>query len=219
MLYEILGNIQARISVPKDNYNAFGGFKYRTVDGILTQLKPLLKEHNACVMFEDEIVMVGERYYIKATCTLHTEHGEISKSAFAREAKDKGKMDDAQITGAASSYARKYALCALFLIDSGEDVDKEENEKNNDVVTMGGRDKSYNKQSYTNKSNKLVTDAQINRLYAKANEFGFDEEALKKSLEKKGKTDFKQLTMLEYDNMIAGMEKAAKDRVRKNDNN
>ena len=116
--------IQFRLKAPKGNYNSFGKYKYRSAEDILEAVKPLLNEENCVLTLSDEIVQVGDRYYIKATCTLVNSDGQIVEtSAFARETETKTGMDASQITGTASSYARKYALNGLFCIDDTKDAD------------------------------------------------------------------------------------------------
>ena len=116
--------IQSKLKAPKGNYNSFGKYKYRSAEDILEAVKPLLNEENCVLTLSDEIVQVGDRYYIKATCTLVNSDGQIVEtSALAREEETKKGMDASQITGAASSYARKYALNGLFCIDDTKDAD------------------------------------------------------------------------------------------------
>ena len=124
-LYAKLLKIQGALNVPKSNYNEFGGFNYRSCEDILEGLKPILAEHKAVVAITDEIVQIGERYYVKATAELiDTENGTvINTTAYAREEETKKGMDGSQITGSASSYARKYALNGLFAIDDTKDAD------------------------------------------------------------------------------------------------
>lgn len=122
---KILADIQVRLAAPKDSKNSFGNYNYRSCESILKALKPLLHEHNSSVTLQDDIQDVGGRIYVKATATLTTGDGEsVSVSAFAREAASKKGMDEAQVTGAASSYARKYALGGLFAIDDNADADR-----------------------------------------------------------------------------------------------
>ena len=118
--------IQNELKAPKGNYSSYGGFKYRSCEDILEAVKPLLKEEGLTLTISDEMVMVGERYYIKATATIRDGEESISVSAYAREAESKKGMDESQITGTASSYARKYALNGLFLIDDTKDADTDE---------------------------------------------------------------------------------------------
>ena len=109
---EKLREVQTRIKAPKNLYNTFGKYKYRNAEGILEAVKPYLSGYNLCLTLSDEIVQVEDRYYVKATATLYdgVGSGSASVSAYAREAVSKKGMDDSQITGTASSYARKYAL-------------------------------------------------------------------------------------------------------------
>lgn len=124
-IFQKLQNIQSRLKVENKNYNDFGGYSYRSCEDILEAVKPLLLENNLALVMTDEVEAVGERYYIQATAILYdTENGtNISATAYAREAKEKKKMDDAQVTGSSSSYARKYALNGLFAIDDAKDSD------------------------------------------------------------------------------------------------
>jgi len=127
-LHEKLIDIQQRLKVPKDINNDFGGFKYRNLEDIEEKIKPFLKEHKLTLTFDDEIVLVGERIYVKSTAILSDGKDTKTTSAFAREAQTpKAKMDDAQLTGSCSSYARKYAAGGLFLIDETKDADSRDN--------------------------------------------------------------------------------------------
>lgn len=120
---EILSKIQTELKAPKGLYNSFGKYHYRSCENILEALKPLLEKYNVALIINDEVVFIGNRFYIKATATLKGEKGEISVSAYAREADTKKGMDESQITGSTSSYARKYALNGLFAIDDTKDAD------------------------------------------------------------------------------------------------
>lgn len=128
-------NIQNKLNAPKNQRNTFGGYNYRSAEDILEALKPLLKEEKCALILKDDVFLIGEgeysRFYIKATATLFDENGkEIgSSSAFARESLSKKGQDDSQITGTASSYARKYALNGLFCIDDNKDADTDEYQK------------------------------------------------------------------------------------------
>lgn len=126
---EKIREVQTQIKAPKNLYNLFGKYKYRNAEGILEAVKPYLSEYNLCLTLSDEIVQVGERYYVKATATIYDGMSSVSMSvsAYAREAVAKKGMDDSQITGTASSYARKYALNGLFLLDDTKDADTDEN--------------------------------------------------------------------------------------------
>jgi len=121
----LLNAIQQKLKAPKGQYNSFGKYKYRNAEDIVEAVKPLLG--NGTLVISDEIVQLGDRYYVKATATLATYGETWTASAYAREALDKKGMDEAQITGAASSYARKYALNGLFCIDDTKDADNHDN--------------------------------------------------------------------------------------------
>jgi len=120
-----LNEIQKKLKAPKNQRNSFGNYNYRSCEDILEAVKPLLGE--ATLVINDEIVMLGDRFYVKATATLKDKSEEVSVSAYAREALEKKGMDTSQITGATSSYARKYALNGLFLIDDTKDADTMDN--------------------------------------------------------------------------------------------
>lgn len=126
-IIEKLAIIQQELIAPKNQYNSFGKYNYRSCEDILEGLKPCLKKVEAAVTVSDEIVQIGERYYIKATATLRDSEGAISNTAYAREEENKKGMDASQVTGATSSYARKYALNGLFCIDDVKDADAREN--------------------------------------------------------------------------------------------
>lgn len=130
MIYETLTKIQSRLNAPKSQYNKFGNYNYRSCEDILEALKPLLKETGSCVILSDEPIVINNRYYIKATATLIKDGEQVSTTAYAREEDSKKGMDGSQITGAASSYARKYALNGLFAIDDNKDSDTTNNGEN-----------------------------------------------------------------------------------------
>lgn len=115
--------IQSTLKAPKNQFNSFGNYKYRNAEDILEAVKPLLKEHGLRMKLSDALVSVGERYYIKSTVTLTDGVVEETTDGWAREEENKKGMDGSQITGASSSYARKYALNGMFLIDDTKDSD------------------------------------------------------------------------------------------------
>lgn len=128
-VYEKLAKIQIALKAPKGQFNSFGKYNYRSCEDILEALKPLLKEQGLVLILSDEIVCIGARYYIKATALLKSindDNEQIFNTAYAREDENKKGADGAQITGACSSYARKYALNGLFLIDDTKDADTNE---------------------------------------------------------------------------------------------
>lgn len=124
-LIEKLAVIQRTLNAPKNQENKFGGYKYRSCEDILMAVKPLLE--GLAITVSDEVVSVTDRVYVKATATITDGQNSISTSAFAREALTKKGMDDSQITGSTSSYARKYALNGLLLIDDNKDADHADN--------------------------------------------------------------------------------------------
>lgn len=116
--------IQSTLKAPKSQFNAFGNYKYRKVEDILEAVKPIMSNLGCTLVMTDDIEMVGNRIYVKATATLKNSKGEIEiTTGYAREEETKKGMDGSQITGAASSYARKYALNGLFAIDDNADSD------------------------------------------------------------------------------------------------
>jgi ERF superfamily len=123
---ELLNRIQRELKVPKSQFNAFAKYNYRNCEDILEAVKPLLGTEGTLTL-SDDVVEVGGRCYVKATATLSYKNLEATATGYAREALDKKGMDEAQITGAASSYARKYALNGLFCIDDTKDADNEDN--------------------------------------------------------------------------------------------
>lgn len=127
-LREKLINIQNELKAPKNQYNSFGKYYYRNNEDILESAKPILLKYKTTLIVQDELMLVGNRYYVKAVATIYDcESTEtITACAYAREEEDKKGMDSSQITGATSSYARKYALNGLFLIDDTKDTDSEQ---------------------------------------------------------------------------------------------
>ena len=149
---EKLMRIQTQIKAPKNLYNSFGKYNYRNAEGICEAVKPFLEKENVSLILVDDMVAIGNRYYLKATARLlDNENNEnIEVSAFAREPEQKKGMDESQITGTASSYARKYALNGLFLLDDTKDADTDE---------------YHNQTAYQQANNKTtVTSEQVGKL-------------------------------------------------------
>lgn len=115
--------IQSEIKCAKEQINTFGNYNYRSCEDILEAAKPVLLKHGFTVTLTDEIVLIGQRYYVRATATLTGKDTNVSVTGYAREAETKKGWDESQITGAASSYARKYALNGLFALDDNKDAD------------------------------------------------------------------------------------------------
>lgn len=182
---EKLIEIQSKLKAPKSQTNSFGKYKYRSCEDILEALKPLLLEQSMSLTITDEMVEVGGRVYVKATATLRKVGIEetISVSAFAREAEVKKGMDDSQITGSASSYARKYALNGLFLIDDTKDADTRDNREEEIVY---------------------ISSAQQNQLVDTALEVGAD---MDKFMEYLGVDDLEKLSVKNFKKAMVALEK------------
>ena len=171
-IYEKLMNVQASLKAPKGQFNSFGKYKYRSCEDIVESVKPLLYKNGLLLTMSDEIVMVADRIYVKATATIIdiAEGKEISVTALAREEDSKKGMDGSQVTGASSSYARKYALNGLFAIDDTKDSDS--------TNTHGSVDESPKKDQTPRQ-----------RLIARLNELNIDVNAFAKANNLNGKTD------------------------------
>lgn len=126
--------VQSQLKAPKNQWNDFGDYYFRSCEDILEAVKPLLKAEGLLLTITDDIVVIGDRFYVKATATLTDGKRTLSNQAFAREPVERAKMTDSQVTGAASSYARKYALNGLFAIDDTKDDDTLNNGKNTDTT-------------------------------------------------------------------------------------
>lgn len=164
-IHEKLQQVQSDLKAPKNQYNKFGGYNYRNCEDIQEAVKPLLKAVKAALVVGDELVLIGDRYYIKATARfIDCESGEtVENTAYAREEQEKKGMDVSQVTGSTSSYARKYALNGLFCIDDVKDADNQNN-------ASGGTGKGTSKGSRKNDARKVqgqagkVTEAMIRTL-------------------------------------------------------
>lgn len=183
--------IQQELKAPKSHRNTFGNYNYRNCEDILEAVKPLCNKHGVMLTVSDEIVQMGDRYYIKATATITNDTNTISVSAYAREAETKKGMDESQITGTASSYARKYALNGLFLIDDTKDADSDENK-------IEAEERA--------KSEALATEAQIEELIEHINAKGKNINGILKSYKV---SDLSELTQAQIKHCIALIQKVA----------
>ena len=140
-IHKKLQRIQAELKVPKSKYSEYGGYSYRSLEDIYEAVKPLLDREGLILAVNDEIIMLGNRFYIKATAILKDieSEGSFCTTAYAREEESKPKMDAAQVTGSTSSYARKYALNSLFLLDDSKDADTDEYKSNETVSEKEAR--------------------------------------------------------------------------------
>ena len=157
-IIEALNKIQSELKAPKNQRNNFGGYNYRSCEDIMEAVKPLLSKYGVVLTVCDDMVCVGNRIYVKATATLTDGEDSITNSAFAREAEIKKGMDESQITGAASSYARKYALNGLFCIDDTKDAD---------ATNTHGKDEKTpaEKAKETREANKKAFEERFDKMY------------------------------------------------------
>lgn len=168
-IFVTLQSIQQSLVAPKGQYNSFGKYSYRSAEDILEALKPILQEHDAVLILQDGIVQIGDRYYVEATATLYAVGETIGTTAYAREDDSKKGMDGSQVTGSASSYARKYALNGLFMIDDNKDPDTDEYRNQNNQGSSKQQKPAGQKEQSTktpSKSNggKTITGAQAKSL-------------------------------------------------------
>ena len=195
-VYEKLMTVQTKLRAPKGQYNSFGKYSYRSCEDILEALKPLLGEVGAIVNVTDEIKLIGDRYYVEATASfIDTETGErMIAKASAREAEVKKGMDDSQVTGSVSSYARKYALNGLFAIDDNKDADSTN---------------THSKEIKPNMTPVGITEAQLKRLFAIGNKAGIKKEIVEGTVRKIFNCEPKDMTKEQYDNICERLEKKA----------
>ena len=180
-----LMNIQQELKAPKGQYNSFGKYAYRSCEDILEAVKPLLKKEKVVLTISDELQYIGNRYYIKATATLIDTESEatISNSAYAREEETKKGMDGSQITGTASSYARKYALNGLFCIDDTKDADTDE----------------YKEQT---EKDKIIDNKLVEGLNMAIEKSQIDQKAVELILNQYGYTNTAEIKMKDYMNIV-----------------
>lgn len=202
-IYQKLLAIQNELKAPKSQFNKFGGYSYRSCEDILEAVKSLLVKYQATIILQDKIELIGDRYYIKATARfIDAESGEtIETEALARESENIKGMQASQITGATSSYARKYVLGSLLLLDDCKDADAIHGKEDNN--------KSQSHSQIDTTSTRKLSDKQLARLYALANKAGVDKDLVKQQVMKKFNKEVKDLTKPEYDLVCNGYEKAA----------
>ena len=196
-IYKKLSGIQCELVATKGQYNNFGKYSYRSCEDILEAVKPLLDKYKVAIVIKDDIVLVGDRFYVKATATLiDSETGEsVEASAFARESADKKGMDSSQVTGATSSYARKYALNGLFAIDDNKDADATN---------------THGKETIKVNMTPALSEAQLKRLYAIGNKAGSKKEVLDSTVKKSFGCEPKNMTKEQYQNICERLEKKSK---------
>ena len=196
-IYKKLSRIQCELVATKGQYNNFGKYSYRSCEDILEAVKPLLDKYKVAIVIKDDIVLVGDRFYVKATATLiDSETGEsVEASAFARESADKKGMDSSQVTGATSSYARKYALNGLFAIDDNKDADATN---------------THGKETIKVNMTPALSEAQLKRLYAIGNKAGIKKEVLDSTVKKSFGCEPRNMTKEQYQNICERLEKKSK---------
>ena len=196
-IYRKLSEIQVKLKATKDLYNSFGRYSYRSAESILEAMKPLLDEYKVALVINDDIVMIGERYYVKATARLiDGETGEyVEATAFAREDESKKGQDLSQLTGSTSSYARKYAMNGLLAIDDNKDSD-DLNKHGKDTIKVN--------------MTPALSEAQLKRLYAIGNKAGIKKEVLDSTVKKSFGCDTKDMTKEQYQNICERLEKKSK---------
>lgn len=199
-VYEKLLEVQTRLVVGKTKYNDFANFNYRSADDILEAIKPIISEVKASVILTDSIEEYGGLRYIKATAKfIDTKTGEsIETYGYAREITDKKKMDDAQMTGSTSSYARKYALNGLLILDDNKDPDSMEHEETKNTATQKTTNTSSQKGTSAKSNGGKISDAQRKRMYtiAKGNN-----DVAKAVLAKYGYESSNDVLYKDYDNI------------------
>ncbi len=209
-IYTKLANVQVELKAPKGNYNSFGKYHYRSAESILEAVKPCLVKQGLVQIISDEVEQRGDRYYIKAQVKLvNIDNPEevIEVSAYARESLDKKGMDDSQITGTASSYARKYALNGLYAIDDTKDADTDEYAKTTQRKPQRGKqqgDASDYEKINTEEQMKLVTAAQNG---------GISNEEMKTLLDEMGFKSSKDIEKNQLKNVLEAVENLSFQKV------
>ena len=195
-LIQKLIHVQTKLNAPKSNYNSFGKYSYRSAEDILEAVKPLNAEQGLLLTLTDEPILTGEWHYIKATATITDGNESHTVTAYARESENKKGMDASQVTGATSSYARKYALNGLYLIDDTKDADTDEYQN-----------KTQSYQTQGKPPNRSLSDAQVKRLYAIAKSVNVTAEQVKKIIMRDyNKTEVAKLSKKEYDTICKSLE-------------
>ena len=206
-IYQKLLEVQSTLKAPKNQPNTFGNYKYRSAEQILEAVKPLLKEQELIISMTDSIEMVGDRTYLKATVFITDVHtGEKCETvAYAREALQKRGMDEAQVTGTTSSYARKYALNGLFAIDDAKDFDTDE--CRNECDNRSKKQDEYKKADVAERNEKTKAS---HELAEKAKSLGVSNETMKAIVQQKYKAERSaDMSIGELRNMTANLEALA----------
>jgi hypothetical protein len=195
-LWQRLANVQKELKAPKGQFNSFGKYKYRSAEDILEVAKPLCVDFGLLLTVSDELVLIGERYYIKATAkVINIDTGEnYSVDSFAREEESKKGMDGSQVTGASSSYARKYALNGLFAIDDTKD---------SDTTNTHGKGEDKNKQMMQETGAAKIDKFKVKALLQLIDETGTTREAIEEYV----KCKLEDMTFNKWGEIVATLEK------------
>lgn len=210
-IYAALMAVQADLKAPKGQHNSFGKYDYRSAEDIIEAVKPLLKDNGLFLTMSDDIVQIGDRYYVRATAkVVDVVTGEsVQTSALAREAAQKKGMDESQVTGTASSYARKYALNGLFAIDDTKDADTDQYKQQTSgyqaAQNGAGRAQNAKPNNYTEEPAKASAKKQLK---AEVDRIGCTWDEVKAiSRVKLGKTETKKMSVGEVSELTANLEK------------
>ena len=202
--------IQRELKAPKGNYNSFGKYKYRSAEDILESVKPLCHKNGCLLTLSDSVELIGERFYIKATAKITNGTDSVEVTAYAREEETKKGMDGSQITGTASSYARKYALNGLFCIDDTKDADTDEFHKQTEESKRKVKEspKKSAEELAEMKPDDMITAGGADYLLNLAIEVKANIDELLKYYDVK---EFNQLTKKQYEHCMNILEKRAKE--------
>jgi hypothetical protein len=194
-VYQKLIKLQSELKAPKNQYNNFGKYAYRSCEDIIEAVKPFLKKYGLCINISDEVSLIGERYYVNAMVTLtDIEDGkQIVTTASAREALTKKGMDESQITGAASSYARKYALNGMFAIDDTKDAD---------VTNKHGKEEKTPENKKPDKTPELVSREERDEIFRIAKQVNLPNERLREIVKGFGYNDTTKIKKSDYSNIL-----------------
>ena len=195
-VWQKMNRVQVELKAPKNQYNNFGKYKYRSCEDILEGLRPLKEKYEVDVFLSDSVEKVGDRYYIVSEAEfVDCETGDsIKKYGRAREEENKKGMDSSQITGSASSYARKYALNGLFAIDDTKD---------SDATNNGAQPTTQAKKS----TSTGMTNQHLNKLFELGVKKGYSQEKVRQQVVKKFNKTAEEMTLAEYNQVIQGYEK------------
>jgi len=201
--YDKIIKIQSELKVSKQQRNKFGNYNYRSCEDIVEGVKPLSKELGLALLISDELVLIGERYYIKATAKLTDGENEVSCNGYARESDNKKGMDDSQLTGSTSSYARKYALNGLLAIDDTKDSDNL-NEHGKGETSI----KTPVKKKVVKQTKEPLDPAKVKALYTLATKKGLADADVKKGIKKYyNAVSTKDLTIDQFKDMMKRLKK------------